>query len=481
MIDKKENSSEKKKVKSDDNYLMFRGKMFKASKRNSKYIKKDNIKRIIYKCIYNRHEEKLRAQMKEKSFCNATIIYILPNQKKESGYTLKVDHSLECNKLFKPQVKKNLKQENEKKNFFQLCDNYMNNSDIDDRRILKEKFKEIYINNKFTFPLNNYNLANIISRWENNMIKSNKSIVLNQKYDCQNRLILQEYKIILMEDEENQEGIYYEYIIWGNEENISRIRKSKYFYIDTIHHHPYEFKQMLVLLYKDIETGEKIPGLFILINYQNERMYNMIFDSINNILTSHKQYYLKLEIIITDNEEALLSVIKKFFPNIRIIICYFHYKKNIIKNLRSYDLYKNKFKNISNIVLKILCSLPFKYEGNINFILNTLGILIKNYPQYQDFINNYFIKTQIQYFTNCSLNYKNIPEELQEKNFLDNYNCYIKSKLEKNKIINWVKFINFIKNESVRAIDILQKKSESESKNKNNSEKMKIENESDFY
>ena len=47
------------KEKSEESFI-FNGKLFKINKKNSSYIKKDNIKRIIYKCSYNRHEEKFR-------------------------------------------------------------------------------------------------------------------------------------------------------------------------------------------------------------------------------------------------------------------------------------------------------------------------------------------------------------------------------------------------------------------------------------
>ena len=62
-----------------DNSFIFNGKMFKKDKRLSNYIKKNNIIREVYKCEYCRHEEKLRQELKLKSFCNATIEYILPN------------------------------------------------------------------------------------------------------------------------------------------------------------------------------------------------------------------------------------------------------------------------------------------------------------------------------------------------------------------------------------------------------------------
>ena len=79
--------------------IIFDNKEFKIYNRANKYQKKDEIKRIIYKCKNHRKDEKIRSEMGLKSFCNATIEYIIPNQKIKSSYILTKDHSLECNNL----------------------------------------------------------------------------------------------------------------------------------------------------------------------------------------------------------------------------------------------------------------------------------------------------------------------------------------------------------------------------------------------
>ena len=59
------------------------------------------------------------------------------------------------------------------------------------------------------------------------------------------------------------------------------------------------------------------------------------------------------------------------------------------------------------------------------------------------------------FFKNFSLDYSKIPKDYRTNNYLENYNGYIKSQLGKNRIINWVKFINFIKDESIRSVEKL--------------------------
>ena len=97
---------------------------------------------------------------------------------------------------------------------------------------------------------------------------------------------------------------------------------------------------MLIIMYKDIITNLKIPGIYILLNSKQERLYKLVFESIvKNIFDNFIEYY-NLETIVTDQEQALVNTIKKFFPKCKRISCLFHYKQDILRNLKSYGLYK---------------------------------------------------------------------------------------------------------------------------------------------
>ena len=50
------------------------------------------------------------------------------------------------------------------------------------------------------------------------------------------------------------------------------------------------------------------------------------------------------------------------------------------------------------------------------------------------------------------MDYSTIPKDCLTNNYLENYNGFIKSKLGKKRVINWINFINFIKEESGRSI-----------------------------
>ena len=98
---------------------------------------------------------------------------------------------------------------------------------------------------------------------------------------------------------------------------------------------------------------------------------------------------LNLETLVTDQEEALVNTIKKFFPNSKRISCLFHYKQDILRNLKSQGLYKKNSIKVSDIILEALGKIPFIYKGDIKKFDLECGNLIKVYPTYDNFINNY--------------------------------------------------------------------------------------------
>lgn len=84
-----------------------------------------------------------------------------------------------------------------------------------------------------------------------------------------------------------------------------------------------------------------------------------------------------------------MNVCTKNFPNALCIGCFFHYKKDLIKNIKLYGLYKKKDKQMSDNIIKELGILPIYYNGNIEYIDNKLNELKNNNPKYVNFIDNY--------------------------------------------------------------------------------------------
>lgn len=85
-----------------------------------------------------------------------------------------------------------------KEYFVQLWENVINQSDIYDRRLFKEKFKKIYNNkdNIFNFSINDRMFSNIIIKWKKNNIRFTKASILVDSKDYEGMLILKEYRII---------------------------------------------------------------------------------------------------------------------------------------------------------------------------------------------------------------------------------------------------------------------------------------------
>ena len=73
-----------------------------------------------------------------------------------------------------------------------------------------------------------------------------------------------------------------------------------------------------------------------------KEFYDILFDYLIRIITKNHKYDLNVETIVT--ELVLINVIKKYFQNSRRIGCFFHYKQDLLKNIKIYGLYKKKIR-----------------------------------------------------------------------------------------------------------------------------------------
>ena len=238
-----------------------------------------------------------------------------------------------------------------------------------------------------------------------------------------------------------------EFAIWFNDENIHRIRISKHWFIDSTFHRPKEFEQLLIIIYIDELSIEKIPGIFVLMNCKIQEIYENILMSICNIITQNNTLDFNVKTITSDSEDSLVNAIKFVFPKVNRVGCYFHYKMDIIRNLRIYNLY-NIF-NSDEIVNK-LGKLPLIYKGNMKIFDEFINNLISENKPFINFINNYFLKNKRKYFLNEDYNYSKYICTVRSNSYIEYYNKYVKNELGNKKIVNWVTFIKFLKNELER-------------------------------
>ena len=141
----------------------------------------------------------------------------------------------------------------------------------------------------------------------------------------------------------------------------------------------------------------------------------------------------------------LLKLLNYYFrlPFILIINCYFHYKKDIIDYFSSFGFTKKKNNELylkSKIVINILGKLLLEYNGILDYIDN-------KFPEFVLILENYF---KFKYFKIGDYNYNKTPINYCTNSYLENYNLCIKKILGNKLNLSWIKFINFIKEESQR-------------------------------
>ena len=351
--------------------IKVNGFIYKKNKRY-KYVKSSDPILAIYKCKFNRKDEKKRNQKNLGSFCNGTCII----KKRFINNTYKniiIDsnpHSDECINFQNNKLNKN---HNEKiiedyKNFKDKVFEYLSSIEIYDRKICKEKIQELYNSKAYNFELKKSTIINLINKFKDSSIKFTKYQALEDPFDSDKELFLRDHRLVFKEDFKHSNNQELEYFIWGNNLNIAHLRKSETLFIDGTFHVPYGFHQTLVIMYKDIITGEKYPCFYILMNKKNSLLYDLIFRSVITIITQNDLYPIITKNIITDAESALLSSIKKYFKQTSNFICLYHFKKDLLDNARVMGLLKGDIKEETKILINELVKLAINYNGNLNYV-----------------------------------------------------------------------------------------------------------------
>lgn len=104
------------------------------------------------------------------------------------------------------------------------------------------------------------------------------------------------------------------------------MRHAKFWYIDGTWYKPPGMIQILLIMFKDIITNSKIPGFYFVINYRTQWIFTKLLTSTKNIITQNHLYEVNIAFIITDCEESLIKAINTVFYEVKIILCYFHFK-----------------------------------------------------------------------------------------------------------------------------------------------------------
>ena len=124
---------------------------------------------------------------------------------------------------------------------------------------------------------------------------------------------------------------------------IKKLLDSHHWYIDNTFLRPEGFSQLIIIMYYDNELNKRYPSLYSLINNKSLEGYKYLFAKIINIITIDNTKTLNLFSYSTDFEIALLKALKDLLPKIKGIGCFFHYSKNLYKNIKKFKLKNNKF------------------------------------------------------------------------------------------------------------------------------------------
>ena len=153
---------------------------------------------------------------------------------------------------------------------------YLDSTEEYNKKLFTMNLQNIYNENKYSFKLKENTIKIIIGKWKNNSLRFTKYNAIENKFNKNNELILWEYKTCPIYTSNKKHPINSEYFIWTSDKIIARARISKHLFIDATFHHPMDYSQLLIIIFKDIITSDYIPGYFILMSDKTEIIYYMI-------------------------------------------------------------------------------------------------------------------------------------------------------------------------------------------------------------
>ncbi len=334
------------------------------------------------------------------------------------------------------------------------CYKYLDSVEEYNKKDFTINLQNIYNENHYNFQLKENTIKNIIGRWKSNTLRFTKYNAIENRYNKNKELILWEYNNTAIFTSKKKDPFPSEYFIWSSNQMIARARLALHLFVDGTFHHPVGYEQLLIIIFKDVVTAEYLPCFYILMSNKTEILYDLIFKSIIRILSQNYIYQLDIKTITTDTELALINAITTNFPNTQRIGCWFHLKQDLIREEKILGLLNKKNKkinpDITYEVITQLAILPLEYDGDMEFLMNKLNVLEKQYPLYNNFIKGYFTEIKLKYFMNESFNYNKFPKDIRSNSILERYNKTIKEELGQKRTCNWVVFINFINKEIIR-------------------------------
>lgn len=396
-----------------------------------------------------------------KKLLNKKICYshIKLNKIKKEAFLTKL-HEEECliknfgNITIMPSINKIIKNRDDVLEFAEKL-LYLNNG------ISLITFKEIIYKfisiKKYSLNITEEYLKNYFYNWRNKNKINSYYYAHDNQYTLDNKIFLQILEERIIPDHDKNKLNRLIYLIWASPFHINRMRNSPHFYLDFTFIKPYPMIETLVLLYLDLYTGIKSPGLFVTLNSKKQICYEYIFRDIKNILTSYGKYPLALKTYTIDYEKSLENALQIIFPEAKRIGCFFHYVQSLVRWMKNNGLGKKEKKEVRENIIYILTILLFKYKSDMEYVKNTINNLKTLYTEFLTFFQ-YYENNWYEYLENSMLDYNKVTKLQRCNSYIENYNKIIKNTLGKGKKLSWPKFVSFLKeqenNYSRKIIDI---------------------------
>ena len=376
--------------------------------------------KLNYKDIQLDILSKIENNIENLSEYNSLINYILNVKSTNKSIKNNIINNSAPNNLFEEPIENNI------------------NINKEEIKILQDKLKEYCISNKPTslqecrefvnvnykdykhYIIKNPNIIkNIYYRYINTSSSLDLNLLKSNSKTIDDNLFFRE--LIYFQDISDESKNILIGIIYATNKNINRLAAAEHWYLDGTFIHPPGFRQILLIMYLDIITNKTIPGVFCLLNSKKEILYSKVLDSVKNIITSNNNIEINLKSVTLDFERGLNNSFIKYFPNIHIVGCLYHYKQILLRKLKKYGLYDKSYKNISNEILQKAGKLPFIIHSNKNSFKDFINYLSEQ-NDYIDFKNYFERKWKDRIKENGTLDYYLISKDQRSNSMLENYN-----------------------------------------------------------
>ena len=415
-----------------------------------------HVEYIYYYCINHRTMKESnvlnsKGKIKRISLCNARIIYVKNNDEFYTDW----DHSTFCKNevIIQYENKGEIEEEiNNYKNMKKAMIKYLNSHPMISCKEFITKGYKIYHKNNCKFKIERYTFKNIYYNWRKNSLAFTKYSALENSKTNDGDYFLRDYCHITLYNSSGKSLFLHEHMIFISNYFIKKVKLASHIYIDGTFLYPKDFKQLIIILYRNDESGIRYPGLFALINNKKYEGYRYLFQNVKNILTIENTENLNIISYSIDFESSLIKATKEIFQNIRQIGCFYHYCRNIRETAIQKKILKSNNNEKGINFINEYYKLPFVYYKNTNCIIEMKKYFKdedENYKEFYEYFNNQWKP----YFENGMLNYIYLNKEQRSNSYIENYNRRIKLKLSKYLYgknhckISWPLFLYFIKKE----------------------------------